>query len=161
MITLKIIIACTNAQGQSDLFVHTVETPNNRPITQAQIDRAKEQAEKSGFTGPFVCFSGDEQKHIVKVVSELDCPVPFKLEDKAFKDSENHIEGLLQFGWDGVSVSLQGYSDMTSEDNQGIVGYVEFWGGTANLRAYGDINSEEPTHVISLEGARNELRVED
>ncbi|WP_194579574.1 hypothetical protein, partial [Vibrio anguillarum] len=63
------------------------------------------------------------------------------------------------FGWDGLSIQIDGYSDCSSEDNGGIVVYLESWGRSVNLRAYADINCEEPTDVINLDGARNECRV--
>lgn len=61
----------------------------------------------------------------------------------------------------GLSVSVNGYSDCSSEDDDGCLVYVEKYEDELQVRIYGDINKEEPSHNISLEGARNSLRITD
>lgn len=149
----KVMIACTNANGESDLFVCTVEVSEAEYDNGIHFDRAIEMAENEGYDAPYVCFDEQDQKNIARHVSKLDCPVPFELKDK-----ESTINGNLLFEADGIGVQLMGYSDCCSTDHNGIV-FLEYWDGSVNLRAYSDINSEEPTDNISLEGARNECRV--
>mgnify|MGYP000607372462 CR=1 FL=1 len=153
----KIIVACTNTKNEADLFVCTVEVSEAGYIDGVHYELAEEAARKAGYAAPYICFDESDQKNIASKVSELDCPVPFTLFDKA-SDDEVSVPGKLLFGWDGISVNLDGYSDCSSADNHGVVAYLEYWDGSANLRAYSDINSEEPTNNISLEGARNECR---
>ena len=48
---------------------------------------------------------------------------------------------------------------ISSENDRGIVALLEYWGGSVNLRAYSDINNEEPAAVISFDSAKNEERL--
>jgi hypothetical protein len=59
----------------------------------------------------------------------------------------------------GIALHFAGYGDCTSNDNSGQPVYIEKYEGRLLVRVYGDINSENPTHLISLEGARLEKRV--
>lgn len=154
----KVLVACRNSSGEADMFSCTVE------VTEGQYDLgehyvlAEAIAIAEGYEAPFVCYDQSEQKNIAKHVQELNCPIPCNLEDKSTSDS-TAIKANVVFGWDGLSIQIDGYSDYSSEDNGGIVVYLESWGRSVNLRAYADINCEEPTDVINLDGARNECRV--
>ncbi|GGB52987.1 hypothetical protein GCM10011607_11860 [Shewanella inventionis] len=53
----------------------------------------------------------------------------------------------------GLALHFDGYSDHCSADNTGIPVYLEKYEGELRVLVYADINQEEPTHVISLEGA--------
>ncbi|WP_224056005.1 hypothetical protein [Vibrio penaeicida] len=57
-------------------------------------------------------------------------------------------------------LSAKGYSDCNSEDNVGFPLLIENNAGNLQLRVWADINKEDPTHVISLQGAKNEMRQE-
>lgn len=61
----------------------------------------------------------------------------------------------------GVAVSFDGHSDCCSEDNVGTPLYIEKYDGKLRVLLYADINSEEPSHVIDLSGARNSNRKGD
>ena len=75
----------------------------------------------------------------------------FTLYDEATGDE---VEGSADAKSDlGVSLYFEGYGDMTSQDDCGTPVYIEKYDGELKVRIYGDINSEEPTHNISLEGA--------
>jgi len=52
----------------------------------------------------------------------------------------------------GIDLSFSGYGNVCPE--AGIV-YIENRDGIPYIIIWGDANSEEPTHVISLEGAKN------
>lgn len=60
----------------------------------------------------------------------------------------------------GIDIGAKGYGSYTMEDGSGFPVYIEFYEGKLMLRVWADINSEEPTHTISLEGARESLRKE-
>ncbi len=52
----------------------------------------------------------------------------------------------------GVSITFPGYGDLISGVD-GIPVYVEYRNGIPHVIIWGDINQEDPTHTISLEGA--------
>ncbi|MFV8385058.1 hypothetical protein ACNO5E_13295 [Vibrio parahaemolyticus] len=155
----KVMVACRNANGEADMYVCDVTVTDEAFQLGKHYDIAEAMAEAEGYEPPFLCFDKNEQRNIARQVSKLDCPIPFPLTDKS-DDYGDSVNAAIIFGWDGLSVQLDGYSDCCSEDNKGIVAYLEYWGSSANLRAYADINSEEPSHVISLEGAKNTNRKE-
>ncbi len=81
----------------------------------------------------------------------------FTLLDEAEDDS---INGTADAKSDlGLSVFLKGYGDCCSQDHCGTPIYIEKYDGEVFVRIYGDINAEEPTHNISLAGARLEKRL--
>jgi hypothetical protein len=58
----------------------------------------------------------------------------------------------------GVSLKLDGYGTNDMETGGGPVVLVEVRDGVAHVVIWADIKTEEPTHVISLEGAKEEHR---
>ena len=57
-------------------------------------------------------------------------------------------------------IGVDGYGEMTAYDGHGFPILVEFHQGELQVMVWGDINNEDPTHVISLEGAREDARKE-
>lgn len=51
-----------------------------------------------------------------------------------------------------------GYGDYSSMEGLGCPILLERYGGRLRLVVWGDINQEEPTHIIDLEGARESCR---
>jgi len=60
-----------------------------------------------------------------------------------------------------IEISFDGYGDHCSQDGHGCPVMIELYYGKPRLIVWGDINQEEPTHVIDLEGAAEYLRKED
>ena len=54
----------------------------------------------------------------------------------------------------GILVRIEGYGDKTSPKGEGCPIIIENWEGEARVVVWGDINKEDPTHLISLEGAK-------
>lgn len=52
----------------------------------------------------------------------------------------------------------EGYGDAGTENGYGCPVMIERWEGGLRVVIWGDINREDPTHIISLEGARENLR---
>lgn len=74
-------------------------------------------------------------------------------------DNNSEIKAEISKGFDGALIlQADGYSDCATEDNKGILLAIENINGVLTLRVFGDINQEEPTHVISLDLAKNENR---
>lgn len=61
----------------------------------------------------------------------------------------------------GASIALQGYGLRDMDANVGGVIFLELYEGTARLLVWADITSSEPTHIISLAGAKEENRLPD
>jgi len=51
-------------------------------------------------------------------------------------------------------IGADGYGEKTAEQGQGHPIIIEFYDGDIRLLVWSDIDSEEPTHIISLKGAR-------
>ncbi|WP_415912216.1 hypothetical protein [Neptuniibacter sp. QD37_11] len=90
-----------------------------------------------------------------------DFKVPFIINDGAGSEGGEPVYGnavMEQSG--GLSLCFEGYTDHSSEDDCGFPVFVEVYDGQLQLRAYADVNCDDPTHVISLEGASNQARVD-
>jgi hypothetical protein len=58
----------------------------------------------------------------------------------------------------GMEISADRYGVKTMEPDCGAVAYLEQYNGELRLLVWADINQEDPTHVISLEGAHESKR---
>lgn len=57
-----------------------------------------------------------------------------------------------------ISIGIEGYDDYYSENSCGTPIYLELYEGKLVLRVWADINSQDPTHVIDLEQAKESNR---
>jgi len=83
--------------------------------------------------------------------------VPFELADEGNKEAT--VGGKIEINTFGISLIFNGYSDCASIDDEGVPVFVEYYDGKLRALIYADINSEEPTQVIDLAGARNDKRI--
>ena len=60
-----------------------------------------------------------------------------------------------------IYIQAKGYGDCCSNDGYGTPVFIEWYDGELRVVVFGDINQEDPTHIISLEGAREDKRIED
>jgi len=58
----------------------------------------------------------------------------------------------------GISLVATDHGDKTSAEGHGTPVWIEFRDGQLWVNVWADVNQEEPTHSISLEGAREALR---
>lgn len=58
-----------------------------------------------------------------------------------------------------ILIGVKEYSDHDSLDNLGFPILVERCEGSLYLRVWNDINEEDVTHHINMDGARNEYRI--
>lgn len=85
----------------------------------------------------------------------------FKLRDvDACDDETTEVKVTVKSSIVGFAIRIDGYSDCSSKDSQGTPIYLEKHEDEIYLRVFADINSEEPTHNISLKHARDSNRVE-
>jgi hypothetical protein len=67
----KVAVAGTNANGEADLVVVTVDvTPEDYNLGK-HYDLAEAKAVELGYDAPFVCFDETEQANIHRVYDEL------------------------------------------------------------------------------------------
>jgi len=78
------------------------------------------------------------------------------------KDGEAHRVNSTKVRVDVENGTLylypEGYGDASTEDGEGCPVMIERWNGELRVVVWSDINKEDPTHIISLEGARESLR---
>jgi hypothetical protein len=58
-------------------------------------------------------------------------------------------------------IEPEGYGDCFSSPGRGVPIVIEVFEGNLQLVVWADINSEDPTHTINLEGAREEKRKDE
>ena len=70
------------------------------------------------------------------------------------------VTGVIGHDCTGMLVKIDGYGDKCSKDGQGAPILIELVDGQLRLIVWADINKEDPTHIISLEGARDGARID-
>lgn len=81
------------------------------------------------------------------------CSYPVTILDQ--EQGYDRAEGTVTALPHGVSVRVQGYTDFASVDDMGELINLIRYKGELQLLVFANVNQEEPTHTISLEGARN------
>lgn len=153
--TFKMMVACVDSNGSSDFYLCDVDG-SDVEMQEGEIHKkACSMASEAGYNPPFLAFDKTDQSNIARVVEHLECDIPFTLTDDSDENSES-IDCRLSVESGTLWVGLDGFTDYSCGDDKGLPLCLEQWKGEVNVRIYGDVNSEEPTHSISLEGARNE-----
>ena len=57
-----------------------------------------------------------------------------------------------------ICIGVEGYGEKNAHPGNGTPIIIEVYRGTLRVIVFGDINSEEPTEIISLDGARESKR---
>jgi len=94
------------------------------------------------------------------VVSNLSNPkiVPFEIKDVA---QEGSIKGEIKIGAHGIYIKLDGHGEKNMPPGYGEPVMIEFYDDQARVIIWSDINDEEPTHHVRLDGAKEEKRLPD
>jgi hypothetical protein len=91
--------------------------------------------------------------------------LPFDLcdgEASAQKSGGSTVVGSLDINDSvGVSIRFDGFSTIDSQDNVGAPIYIEYYAGELRVLVWSDINKDDPTHIIPLNGAKNNNREPD
>lgn len=82
--------------------------------------------------------------------------IPFLMEP--VDDDSSALKGFITISKTGIEIAFEGYGEMTAPKGFGYPLYIENLGGKPRAIAWGNINSEEPTDIISFEGAAESLR---
>lgn len=78
--------------------------------------------------------------------------IPFVIADSS--DGTRTVRGRIHVGPYGVALTFEGHED----HNGGEPVYLEIFDGEVRAVLWSDINQEDPTHVVSLAGARRSCR---
>ena len=60
-----------------------------------------------------------------------------------------------------ITINVKGYGELTSKDGQGEPILIEKFENKLRVVLWGDINAEEATHIVDMEGAREDWRNEN
>ena len=83
-----------------------------------------------------------------------------ELYDHCDTTPKQSIKATATLGELCVLVGAEGYRTMNTEGDEPMI-MVEYYGGELRVLVWSDINQEDPTHIISLEGAKLEARKEE
>lgn len=97
---------------------------------------------------------------LFSIAGELEsenAPLPsFTLQDDTgHGDVTGNVNNVAHLG---LAIHVEGYGEYSSQDDQGAPVYIEKYDGELRVLVYADINQEDPTHVVCLEGARLDKR---
>ena len=84
---------------------------------------------------------------------------PFTIVDT--ENPEKRHNGYIHFGKHGIGINLEGCGTRTEVDSEAQPIWVEFENSLPRVVIHGDINEEDATNVISLEGTFIEKRFEE
>jgi len=71
------------------------------------------------------------------------------------------IEVEIEASEDGILIKPKGYGDFCTDNGYGSPVLIELCNGHPRVVVWSDINQEDPTHIVSLEGAAESLRKPD
>ncbi len=87
--------------------------------------------------------------------------VPFEIEDVLDDNNEHsNLKGGLCVTNRGVHFTFEGYGDYISEPGHGVPLMVEYCEGSPRVVAWNDINQEDHTDIVYLDGAKETRRLE-
>ena len=72
-------------------------------------------------------------------------PIPFEIYG---------VKGRIFIEHDGIDIEFDGYGSHSVEGSAPV--YIDCFHRRPRVLIFGDINQEDPTHVIELQGARSE-----
>ena len=94
--------------------------------------------------------------HVLVNAQEYEVQLPLKHIDAP----EKELNVKVELAGNAIWLSPDDYGDKGSADGFGSVAYLEVLDGCLRLIVFADINQEDPTHIIELEGARESARTD-
>lgn len=76
-------------------------------------------------------------------------------------EEEGSIKLKATDGTCGFLIAAEGYGEKCSDVNYSHPVLIELYEGELRVVIWNDINKEDPTHIISLEGAKDDKRIEE
>ena len=77
-----------------------------------------------------------------------------ELRDVDLDRDQTPLEVEIMADSEGISIHPKGYGDATSSPGMGIPVFLQLYQGKLMVNVWSDINKEDPTHEIDLEGAK-------
>jgi len=74
---------------------------------------------------------------------------------------DRQLKGRATAGPNGLELRFEGYGDHSSPAGHGAPVFIELHDGALKVHVWADINKEDPTHSIDLDGARETARSDD
>jgi hypothetical protein len=109
----------------------------------------------------------DSDKYVDKMLTDIlsTCKHPhadrFLLEDVYGSETPKpHVLGRISIDTQGIVFGFNGYGDCCSREGHGTPVLIENREGILHVIVWADINCEDPTHNISMAGARESNREE-
>ncbi len=93
-------------------------------------------------------------------MTETHGPCSTTLRD-AHPDHDGMVPIRLAVSPNGVLLYSERYGDRTSVAGHGTPVFIELYKGELRVIVWADINREDPTHIVSLAGAREDQRQPD
>lgn len=143
-----------NQSLRDDLMFWLESTVSDNCWTPANFDFIKSLYSNTGKN----CIESTSAKEpqIDIFASSHDQGILFVLEDCV--GGEDKLEGRIKVGSTRIELFINGYGTSSMEPGFGSPIYIEFYQGSLRLLVWDDINQEEPTYEISLEGALESKR---
>jgi len=79
------------------------------------------------------------------------------LDDKA-EDGRGQQLVTIEYDGDCVAIRPEGYGEASAADGHGFPVLLERYNGELRLVVWADINKQDPTHIICLDGAQESRR---
>jgi hypothetical protein len=76
-------------------------------------------------------------------------------------DHDGKLPIRLAVSPNGVSMHAEGYGDCGTAEGHGTPVFIELYRGELRVLVWANINREDPPHIISLAGAREDRRLPD
>jgi hypothetical protein len=108
--------------------------------------------------------TGSEQSDIFRLLATTRKDSVLKISSVLPDQYEGHIEtrtATVNFDPVGISVQFDDYGDATSQDGYGVPLLLEVYDSELRAIIWSNISEEDPTHKISLEGAKEIDRPKD
>jgi len=97
----------------------------------------------------------------LRAAEGLEGRLRIELTDAMFPEDEEKVPCRITVDPSGIYIRPEGYGDFCAADGEGCPVMVEFYNGEMRVVVWGDINHDDTTHIISLEGAKEDVREED
>lgn len=81
-----------------------------------------------------------------------------QLFDNSGETDSGPLDVQIEYGEGTIDIRPKGYGDACSKNGYGTPILIEFWNGELRVVVWGNINQEDPTHTINVEGAKESAR---
>jgi hypothetical protein len=85
--------------------------------------------------------------------------IPYELTDQCDQPNDKpHLPIKIVGNGGQILIGFEGYGEHGADVEHATPVLIEVWDGKLRVIVFGDINNEDPTHTIEMEGARESNR---